>query len=75
MPRIRCHFIDCSFVDDGFCTAAAVEFDPNEGCMTFKPNSDILSDEDWEEETDELEEWDEVDEEDDIWLDSEDDDY
>lgn len=78
MPRIRCHYIDCSFLDEGYCSAAAVEIDPNEGCMTFTPSSDIIPDDDWDDDTDELEEWDEMDEEDeedDIWLDEGDDDY
>ena len=77
MPRIRCHYIDCSFLDEGYCSAAAVEIDPNEGCMTFTPSSDIIPDDDWEE-TDELEEWDDMEEEeedDDLWLDESDDDY
>jgi hypothetical protein len=77
MPRIRCHYIDCSFLDEGYCSAAAVEIDPNEGCMTFTPSSDIIPDDEWDEETDELEEWDELDEEedDDLWLDDGDEDY
>jgi len=29
MPRIKCHYIDCVFVDEGYCSAAAVEFDPD----------------------------------------------
>ena len=28
MPRIRCHYIDCVFLDEGYCAAAAVELDP-----------------------------------------------
>jgi len=24
MPRIRCHYTDCVFVDDGYCSAAAL---------------------------------------------------
>jgi hypothetical protein len=77
MPRIRCHYIDCSFLDEGYCSAAAVEIDPNEGCMTFTPSSDIIPDDEWVEDTDELEEWDELDEEedDDLWLDDGDNDY
>ncbi len=77
MPRIRCHYIDCSFNDEGYCTAAAVEIDPNEGCMTFTPSSDILPEDDWDEDTDELEDWDDVEEEEDedIWLDDGEDEY
>jgi hypothetical protein len=77
MPRIRCHYIDCSFLDDGHCSAAAVEIDPNEGCMTYSPTSDILPDDDWEDDSDELEEWEDIEEEEedeeDLWLDEGDD--
>jgi hypothetical protein len=59
MPRIRCHYTDCVFVDDGYCSAAAVELDPDTGCATYSPNEESAAKgEDWEEE-DELEEWDE----------------
>jgi len=78
MPRIRCHYLDCVFLDEGYCSAAAIELDPDSGCMTYSPTSEIASDEDWEEE-EELEEWDEQeaeeDEEDDVWLDDEDEEY
>ena len=71
MPRIRCHYIDCVFLDDVYCGAAAVEFDPDVGCMTYSRATD-LSDDDWEDEAKELEEWDDVDleeEDDELWLD------
>ena len=72
MPRIRCHYIDCVFLDDGYCGAAAIEVDPDVGCMTYSRANDLdVEDEDWEEE-EETEEWEEgeVDEEDDeMWLD------
>jgi hypothetical protein len=74
MPRIRCHYIDCVFVDDGYCSAAAVELDPDTGCATFKPNEEAAGkDDNWEEE--ELEEWEEEeteDEDDDTWEEEED---
>ncbi len=25
MPRIRCHYLDCVFLDEGYCGAAAIE--------------------------------------------------
>ena len=71
MPRIRCHYIDCVFVDDGYCGAAVVEIDPDVVCMTFS-RADELTTEKWEEEEEELEEWDDLDaedEEDEMWLD------
>ena len=77
MSKIRCYYFDCIFADEGFCSAAAVELDPNEGCMTFKPSSDIVPNDDWDDKTDELEKLDESDEgeDEDIWLDYADDDF
>jgi hypothetical protein len=75
MPRIRCHYIDCVFLDDGYCGAAAVEIDPDMGCMTYSRADDVEVADEWEEEEDDVEEWDEieVDEEDDeLWIDDED---
>jgi len=77
MPRIRCHYIDCVFLDDGYCGAAAVEIDPDVGCMTFSRADDLEAGNSWEEEEEELEEWEDIDldeEDDELWLD-EDEDY
>jgi hypothetical protein len=75
MARIRCHYLDCVFLDEGYCTAAAVEIDPDAGCMTYSPNTEANEEGDWVEE-DELEEWEETEgdeeEEEDLWLDDED---
>ena len=71
MPRIRCHYLDCVFLEDSYCGAAAVEIDPDVGCMTFSRANDVEVDEDWEEE-DEEEEWEEPDleeEDDELWID------
>jgi hypothetical protein len=74
MPRIRCHYIDCVYLEDGYCGSVNVEIDPDEGCLTYTHIADAPLDEAWEEE--ELEEiWDEEDdelydldeEEDDLW--------
>jgi len=35
LPRIRCHYIDCVFLEGGYCGASTVEIDPDEGCMTY----------------------------------------
>ena len=75
MPRIRCHYVDCVYLEDGFCGIAAVEIDPDEGCRTYRRLGEIPADEDWDDEN--LEEiWDEdeddlfaVDDEPDDWLD------
>ncbi len=68
MPRIKCHYVDCVFLDEGFCSAAAVEFDPDTGCVTFSPADGTKEDDDWDEE--EETEWEEEDldeDEDDDW--------
>ncbi len=65
MPRIKCHYVDCVFVDEGYCSAAAVEFDPDTGCNTYSVTEEsVPKEDDWDEE--------EGDEEDDDWLDEED---
>jgi hypothetical protein len=78
MPRIRCRYVDCVFLEDGYCGAAAVEIDPDEGCLTYSHIDDVPADEEWDEE--DLEEiWEEEDdgvshdeeEEDDSWLEDE----
>jgi hypothetical protein len=73
MPRIRCHYLDCVFLDDGYCGAAAIELDPDVGCMTYSRANDTSETEEWEDDEEEdLEEWDELeDEEEDneLWLD------
>ncbi len=73
MPRIRCHYIDCIFLDEGYCSAAAVEIDADTGCATYSPNEAAAHDNVWEEE--ELEEWeeDELEDEEDLWLDEDED--
>ena len=42
MPRIRCHYLDCVLLDDGYCGAAAIELDPDVGCMTYKRSDDLI---------------------------------
>jgi len=70
MPRIKCHYLDCVFLDEGYCSAAAVEIEPESGCNTYSPSEE--AEEEWEEE-EELE-WDEdeEEEEDDLWDEEED---
>ncbi len=72
MARIRCHYADCVFLDEGYCSAAAIELDPDTGCATYTPNEEAAKD-DWEEE--ELDEWDDEeaeDEEEESWDEDED---
>jgi hypothetical protein len=79
MPKIRCHYLDCAFLDEGYCSAAAVEIDPNSGCMTYSPNAESTTEDEWDEEEEELEEWEELEgedeEEEDGWLDDEEEEY
>jgi hypothetical protein len=72
MARIRCHYTDCVFVDEGYCSAAAIEIDPDTGCATYSPTDEAAAKNEWEEE-EELDEWeDEEEEEDDAWEEEED---
>ena len=72
MPRIRCHYLDCVFIDEGFCSAAAVEVDPDTGCATYSPTEGKEGE--WEEEEEEQDEWEEEDEEEEteLWEEDED---
>jgi hypothetical protein len=66
MPRIRCHYIDCLYLEDEFCGASAIEIDPEDGCLTFaREDFDV----DWAD--DSVDEWDE-DEFESYWLDDDD---
>lgn len=74
MPKVRCHYLDCLFLDEKYCTAAAIELNPDSGCLTYSPNEETAID-DWEDE--ELDDWDDVDadeETDDLWIDEDEDD-
>jgi len=76
MPRIRCHYADCIFLDDGYCSAAAVEIDADTGCATYSPSEEADAEGEWEDE--EMEEWEEdefEEDEDELWLDEEEDEY
>jgi len=78
MPRIRCHYLDCVFLDDGYCSAAAVEFDPDSGCMTYSPTSEPDAEDEWEDE-EELDEWEDLEgedeEEEDLWADEDEEEF
>ncbi len=71
MPRIRCHYVDCVFLDDGYCGAAAVEIDPDMGCTTYARADDAEVEEEWEDAEEDLEEWDESEadeDEEELWI-------
>ena len=65
MPRIKCHYTDCVFLDEGYCSAAAVEIDPDTGCATYSPSEDAATADEWEED-------DADDEDDELWDEDED---
>ena len=73
MPRIKCHYIDCVFLDEGYCSAAAIELDPDTGCATYSPSDEAAAAEDWDEEEEEWEEEDGDEDDDELWDDEEDD--
>jgi hypothetical protein len=68
--------MDCVFIDEGLCSAAAVEIDPDTGCATYSPSDEAAKEDEWnaEEEGDEWEEED-TEEDDDEWLDDEEDEF
>ena len=74
MPKIRCLYVGCVYLEKGYCTAPLINVDPDEGCLTFTQLDDPLEDASWEEELGEMEgfeEW-EDDDLDDDWLDDDD---
>lgn len=73
MPRIKCHYLDCAFLDEGICSAGMVELDPDTGCKTYSANAESATEDDWDTEEDELEEWEELDEDEDeeVWEEDE----
>lgn len=79
MPRIRCHYLDCVFLDETYCSAAAVEFDPDAGCRTYSPSAETASDDSWDDEEEEMEEWEELEDEDeeddDLWSDEDEEEF
>jgi hypothetical protein len=61
MPRIRCHYTDCAFIQNGYCNATSVELDPDEGCMTYVMDIEEEADVTTETESDFIEEEDDDD--------------
>ena len=57
MSRIRCHYADCIFVEQGYCAAAAVEIDPEEGCLTYTHKSEISQEQAWKDNESLEDEW------------------
>lgn len=57
MTKIRCKYLDCLFLDERYCTAAAIDLNPDAGCLTYRPIDDEEPLGDWND--DEIEIWDE----------------
>jgi hypothetical protein len=77
MPRIRCRYEDCVFLEEGYCGAAAIELEPDTGCLTYSRVDESESAEDeWEEDEfdEEEEELYDEEEDEDLWDEDEDDD-
>lgn len=73
MPKVKCRYYDCVYLEDSYCGAVAIEIDPEEGCLTYARIEDVEDDDDWDddEEIDEL--WDEEEDEDaDLFLEDDD---
>jgi hypothetical protein len=74
MPRIRCHYSDCVFLEGSFCGVSHVELDPELGCLTYSSTEPVDEGGLWSDEA-ELDDWDELDldeEDEDLWLEDED---
>ncbi len=74
MPRIRCHYLDCVYLDEGFCSARKIELDPESGCLTFRVES-LLDADEWEEDDELDDDWDEFgfsEEDEEDWMEDED---
>jgi len=48
MSRIRCHYDDCVFLENGFCSAERIELDPETGCLTYQQADEAVAAEDVE---------------------------
>ena len=44
MTRIRCRASACLFWEHGICGAEEIEYEPDEGCLTFQDMIDFLED-------------------------------
>jgi hypothetical protein len=89
MPRIRCNYEGCIYLEGNFCTAGEIEFDQELGCLTYsqveeeeivgvEEELEEIEEEEWEEEgieeeEEDLEDWEEDEEEEDEDWDDDDD--
>ncbi|HQC64456.1 MAG TPA: DUF1540 domain-containing protein [Anaerolineaceae bacterium] len=68
-PRVRCHYNDCEFLDERYCSAAAIEINQDNGCLTYRPTEDISTVAGWDDD-ESLDDWEEITDEDDddLWV-------
>lgn len=68
-PRVRCHYNDCEFLDERYCSAAAIEINPDNGCLTYRPTEDISTVAGWDDD-ESLDDWEEIadEDDDDLWV-------
>ena len=39
--KIRCKYLDCAFLDEGYCISAQIDLDSDKGCLTYQSNDDL----------------------------------
>lgn len=57
MPSTQRFYLDCQYIDGGFCTAIRIEIEPDTGCITYEPIGSFSSD-DWDKEKEDT--WDDI---------------
>ena len=62
MPRVRCLYLGCIYLEEDICTASFVTIDPDSGCETYETVAPSHNDEDWDE-SDDVDNWDSFEEE------------
>ena len=60
--KIRCKYLDCAFLDEGYCISAQIDLDSDKGCLTYQSNDELPLDENIDE-IDNINEWEDVEEE------------
>jgi hypothetical protein len=83
MPRIRCNYEGCIYLEGNLCRAGEIELDQELGCLTFSQvEEEAIAGIEDEEELEEIEEeaaedWEEEDEEEDLeeWEEDEDEEW
>ena len=73
MTRIRCHCLECEFLDEGVCSAAQIDIDADAICVTKQVKEELHKNDEIEDEFEEEEEGTvaQEEEEEDLWGDDE----